>query len=261
MTAFLSACSESAQGGRDGSGGAGGIDAGIGNPDGPPGGGADIQYPAQVLDLSNWKLTLPIDTPHAGSPDEIQHPELATFVLAPYFMLDSAKDGVTFAANCGGATTSGSGYPRSELREMTTNGTTEAAWSNSSGTHTMIVREAITHLPVAKPHVVAGQIHDASDDVIEVRLEGTHLFVDHNGTNYGDLNASYALGTIFTLKIVAGNGNIDVYYDDVLKVHHPQTGSGWYYKAGAYTQSNTSKGDAPDAYGEVIIYALQVTHS
>lgn len=217
-------------------------------------------YPSDLLDLRNWKLTLPIDTSHAGSPDEIKQPELDTYSLSPYFILNSAKDGVIFQAHCGGATTSGSGYPRSELREMTNNGTENASWSTSSGTHTMIIRQAITHLPEVKRHVVAGQIHDADDDVIMIRLEGTNLFVEAGGTNVGQLDSGYQLGTVFTVKIVASGGVIHVYYNDILRVSYSRSVSGCYFKAGCYTQSNTSKGDAADAYGQVIIYNLTVNH-
>lgn len=35
---------------------------------------------------------------------------------------------------------------------------------------------------------------------------------------------------------------------------------GCYFKAGAYTQSNLEQGDEPDAYGEVVITELVVTH-
>ena len=85
----------------------------------------------------------------------------------------------------------GSGYPRSELREMTSSGSANASWSTTSGTHTMEIRQAITHLPVVKPHVVAGQIHDAGDDVIVCRLEGSKLFIDQNGVNGPVLTTNY----------------------------------------------------------------------
>jgi hypothetical protein len=39
------------------------------------------------------------------------------------------------------------------------------------------------------------------------------------------------------------------------------TGSGWYFKVGCYTQSNETKGDKPEAYGEVVVYKLKVTHA
>ena len=73
--------------------------------------------PAKVLDLANWKLTLP-----SG-----EQPELATF-KNKFFHVDPKGDGVVFTAPAGGSTTSGSDYPRSELREMTDNGRNEASW-------------------------------------------------------------------------------------------------------------------------------------
>jgi len=76
------------------------------DPTDPP---AEASVPADLLDLTSWKLTLPEDTPHAGSPDEIRQPELATFAREPFFMLNEARDGVVFRAPVEGATTSGSG--------------------------------------------------------------------------------------------------------------------------------------------------------
>ena len=221
-------------------------------------GGAAAGLPAELLDLSSWKLTLP--TGEAESPSEIVQPALATFELAPYFHV--VGQAVLFRAHAGGVTTSGSGYPRSELREMTSDGSDEAAWSMTSGTHSLTIRQAITHLPVVKPHVVAGQIHDAEDDVVMIRLEGEHLFVEGGGEELGDLNPSYQLGTEFTVRIVAAGGVIAIYYDDLLtpKVEVPSDAADCYFKAGAYTQSNLERGDDQAAYGEVAIYDLEVTH-
>lgn len=214
--------------------------------------------PATVLNLKNWKLTLPVNTDHAGSPDEITQPELASF-SSPNFRLNEAKNGVIFQANAGGATTKNSGYPRSELREM--NGSKAASWSNKEGAHTMVVRQAITHLPVVKPEVVSAQIHDSSDDVIMIKLSGKSLFVEAKSKNIGTLDSNYTIGTAYTVKIVAANGKIQVFYNDALKADYSKSGSGYYFKTGCYTQSNTSKGDAASAYGEVVIYDLSVSHS
>ena len=164
-----------------------------------------------------------------------------------------------FRAPVGGVTTENSDYPRTELREM--NGSSEASWSNTSGTHTMTIREAITHVPAVKPHVVAGQIHDAEDDVVMIRLERSNLFVEQNGDSIGTLDGNYRLGTEFTVELVAADGHIKVFYNGVLKVDEARSGSGWYFKAGCYTQSNPSKGDAPKAYGEVVISRLDVKHT
>jgi hypothetical protein len=124
----------------------------------------------------------------------------------------------------------------------------------------MEITEAITHLPVAKPHVVAGQIHDANDDVIVFRLEGTKLFVDQNGTNGPVLTTHYQLGDVFTAKFVAHDGGVEVYYNGQYVYTYSVSASECYFKAGCYTQSNVSKGDSSTAYGEVVIYGLSVTH-
>ncbi|MBX7197422.1 MAG: polysaccharide lyase family 7 protein [Sandaracinaceae bacterium] len=211
-----------------------------------------------AIDLSIWKLTLPIGTP--GSPLEITQPELATYEIDPWFV--RLPEGLRFRANAGGVTTSGSSYPRSELREMEPGGSVRASWSTTSGRHEMRLEETITHLPDVKPHVVAGQIHDASDDVIMIRLEGVHLFVEGGGVELGTLDADYALGERFVVRIVAEGGHIRVDHGDDgrVEVDVARDAAGCYFKAGVYTQSNTSRGDLPEAYGEVIVHAVEVTH-
>jgi hypothetical protein len=216
--------------------------------------------PAQVLDLTNWKLTTPAKD-SKGDALEVSQPALATYRNAAFFDIGPKGSGVLFTAAAGGATTSGSSYPRSELREMTGGGKTKAAWSNKSGVHTMTLTQAITAVPKVKPHVVAGQIHDADDDVMMIRLEGKRLFVESDGDEVGLLNASYVLGTTFTVKITASSSGIKVVYNDAKTVSLKNVGSGFYFKAGCYTQSNTSKGDAASAAGAVLVHALAVTHS
>lgn len=223
----------------------------------PPG---DPILPSDHLNLTDWKLTLPVNTSHAGSPDEYLQPELNGFQDTNFFRVNGTRDGVVFTAPCGGATTSGSGYPRSELREMVNNGSALASWSTTSGTHTMEITQAITHLPDVKRHVVAGQIHDAGDDVIVFRLEGSKLFVDENGNDGPVLTTNYQPGEVFTVKFVAKNGGVECHYNGQYIYTYSVSTSGCYFKAGCYTQSNTGTGDAPTAYGEVVIYSLSVTH-
>ncbi len=215
--------------------------------------------PSQVLDLLNWKLTLPIGS--AGSPTEIDQPALASFVDPNYFYVNAAGNGVVFTAPCGGVTTSGSSYPRSELREMTNNGSAQASWSTTSGTHTMEITEAIMHLPVAKPQVIAGQIHDASTKVVDCRLAGSKLYIENpSGGTVGVLTSSYQLGTEFTVKFVASNGGIAIYYNGTYMFTYSVSESGLYFKTGDYTQSNTSTGDSATAYGQVVVYGVTVSH-
>jgi predicted nucleic acid-binding Zn ribbon protein len=209
------------------------------------------------VDLADWYLTLP--TGKKGSPDTVHAPELARY-SSTWFHPDDATGALVLTANAGGATTKGSAYPRSELREM--NGKKMASWSNTSGTHTLEVRQAVTALPKAKPEVVTAQVHDASSDVLEVRLEGTKLIAQYNdGKTDVTLDPRYTLGTVYDVKIVAASGRIQVFYNGAKKVDIARKGSGWYFKSGCYVQSNTSRGDKASAVGTVELYRLDVTHS
>jgi poly(beta-D-mannuronate) lyase len=215
--------------------------------------------PASLLDLSGWLLTLPVDTEHAGQPDEIEQPELATFVDPLHFFVNKEKDGVVFRAPCGGKTTKGSKFPRSELREFERAEITRAAWNtDGQAIHALRMRVAITKTPTVKKHVVCAQIHDANDDLMMIRLEGTKLFVERNQVGDVMLDRDYELGTPFDLLIQSGDGHVKVWHDGELKMDWQVSRSGCYFKAGCYTQSNPSKGDAADNFGEVVIYQLKL---
>ncbi len=167
---------------------------------------------------------------------------------------------MVFTANAGGVTTKNSSYPRSELREMT--GDRQASWTNGSGTHTLAVRQAVTQLPTAKPELVTAQIHDAENDVMEIRLEDKRLIAQYaDGKKEFVVDPNYALGTPYDLRLVAAGGRIDVWYNNKRVGGIAQSGSGWYFKTGSYLQSNTDKGDAPNAVGRVVLYRVDVTHS
>jgi len=214
--------------------------------------------PGKVLDLSRWLLTLPVDSERIGSPDEIRQPQLAEFDDAKHFFVDEESRGVVFRAECGGRTTKGSSYPRSELREMTLQSDRRAAWSTDGESHQLSMKLAINRTPPKKKHVVCAQIHDAQDDVMMIRLEGPKLFIERNSTGDVMLDRNYQLGATFDLKIRAGEGKIRVWHNDELKMDWPVSRTGCYFKAGCYTQSNPSKGDAQDAYGEVMIFRLEL---
>lgn len=224
---------------------------------------AACSYPAQILDLKNWKETLP--TGSSSKPTEIKSSALATYSNDPFFRVSKDCDSIIFRAPVNGVTTSGSGYPRSELREMTDGGKKLASWSTTEGTHTLFIDGAITAVPRDKKHIVLGQIHDSEDDVIVVRLEYPKLFVDINGKDGPVLDANYQLGKRFTVKFEAKGGKISVYYNGSSSPAYVlnKKSSGNYFKAGAYTQSNCSKEKdcSSNNYGEVKIYRLLVNQN
>lgn len=225
----------------------------------------DCALPSEALDLARWKITLPIDDPGKSGtqPLEILQPALADYQIDPWFIVRPGCDGAQFRSPVNGVTTSGSSYPRSELREMKSNGTSQASWSSGSGTHTLTILQAITRLPASKPHVVAGQIHDGSDDVSVFRLEGSKLYVTNgDDSHYKLVTDGYVLGTAFEAKFVVSNDKIMAYYNGALQTTISKSFSGGYFKAGAYTQANCSNSSPCSSgnYGEVVIYEVTVSH-
>lgn len=218
--------------------------------------------PASLLDLTAWKLTLPYNTERKGDPDEVVQPVLAKFQDPTSFYLSDLGDAVIFRAACGGLGTKNSKYPRSELREMQADGKEEAFWAtDDGGTHVMEMELAITHTPEVRQHVVCAQIHDKKDDLMMVRLEKNKLIIERNKLDDVPLDSNYRVGDKFKLRLTSGDGHIKVSYNGEQKMDWEVSTKQCYFKAGCYTQSNVTKGDQADAYGEVAIFRLQVTHS
>lgn len=237
------------------------------------------KLPSEILDLSRWYLTIPFDKDgkdgeNAGIAAPIYQPQLKNYTLQPYFRSNEDNASVVFRAHCGGAHTPNSGYPRSELREMTgkfdNSGTPlKASWSSVSGRHEMEIRQAVIKLPTKRPQIVIGQIHDDKAYTIFFRLEGKKLFARYKSTakdvSSEPFTENYELGTVFTVKFIAENGKTDCYYNGVKKFTLERDYSNAYFKAGAYVQSacwgkSTAKEERCDDYGEVAIYDLKVKH-
>jgi Alginate lyase len=220
--------------------------------------------PSQVIGLStDWKLQLPTDDPNQSGTQvrEVRQPALRTFAQSPWFTANSSCTGIQFRNAVNGVTTPNTSYARSELREM--DGSSNASWSSTSGTHTMEIEQAITHLPNDKPHVVAGQIHDGNDRSV-FRLEGSSLYVTRdNDTHYKLVTDDYELGTRFTARFEVSGGDIRAYYNDELQATIPAEFTTGYFKAGVYTQANCDNSDpcSDSNYGQVVVYDVTVTHS
>lgn len=227
--------------------------------DGGGGGGGNCTYPADVLNLRNWYIGLPIG--ESESPKNVKQPELATYKVDPWFVPTADCTGVQFRAAVNGVTTSGSSYPRSELREM--NGSSMASWSSTSGTHTLTVRTTVTRLPNTKPHIVVAQIHDADDDVSVFRVEGSDLYLTNGDDTHYKRIGSYSLGTQIEVKFVVSGGQIKAYYNGSQVATISKSLSGGYFKAGAYTQANCGNSSpcSSSNYGQTVIRGLTVTHS
>lgn len=217
------------------------------------------RVPGDVLNLRNWSLALPIPFPNTTKPMAIDPPQLLTYT-SEYFKLTPDGTGVVFMAHAGGVHSAHSGYPRSELRELI-NGR-NAAWSSNRGVHTMTVVEAVTRLPIEKPHVCAAQIHGTTGAPVMIRLEGTRLYVTNEGDKVALLESNYKLGTKFKVTLSVSAGACTVFYNDrPVAPKVPIKDDGCYFKCGLYLLSNPAKaGEDPKTTAEVVVYSVDVQH-
>lgn len=222
---------------------------------------ATCSRPAQVLNLTNWKLQLPIGAEE--KPTEIKQPQLATYSNPSYFSANTNCDGVRFTAPVNGVTTSGSSYPRSELREMTNNGRDNMSFSSTVGTHKFQVQLAFAALPKVKPHLVGLQVHGGTFDASAFRLEGTKLWIT-NGDNAHHylVTDNYKLNTRILAAYEVSGGVIKAFVNGRQVTSFPSAITTGYFKTGAYTQANCLNSTPCDStnYGRTVVYSMSVSH-
>lgn len=210
-----------------------------------------------VLDLANWKWTLPEGS--TGKPKEVQGVDLTDYSGS---WLRRVGNTLVCSAPVNGVTTSGSKNPRSEGRQLDPKTGNGAAWQPGTGWNSLTVTEAFTKLPDGKPEVVGLQVHDASDDVTVWRLEGTKLYVTNSNDDHWKLaDGNYQLGTPFLAQYIVANNIVYAYYNGSLVGALPVSGKDYYFKAGAYVQANCSEAGvrcASDNIGEVTLYSVKV---
>jgi hypothetical protein len=114
--------------------------------------------PTDLMDLSNWALTLPVDAngEHSGTARTVTTAELQSGYSSDWFY-GTENDGVTFFAPIQGATTPKTPYPRSELREVLDPSDFSVNWS-ASDTAELLADLVVHQVPSANGKVTIGEI-------------------------------------------------------------------------------------------------------
>lgn len=237
-----------------------------------------------MRNCKQWKITYP---------DGEEDKTLCEEPNNEYFYVNNTQDAIVFYApiRSDNGTTPNSSNIRSELRERVADGSVDIYWT-TEGSHIVYVKQAITHLPINKPHLVATQIHgnkdDGIDDAMVMRLEDSHLFLSFNGGKLRSnvtIKTDYTLGTIHEVIFIVIDGKHYCYYSEdgnLLDAYNNDNASQYlikadgndyvldldydesYFKVGNYTQSNAEEEgddtDDPENYGEVLVYDFFVEH-
>ena len=232
--------------------------------------------PSSNFDLSDWKLQLPIDSKssYSGKASEIK--SLNSFENSFFY---TGPDGaMVLSAPVEGATTGGSNYARSELREMTDG--RNAEWTLREGGHlsaTLQVDRAPAQSDGTCGKIVIGQVHGGDGQLVRLAWEDGKVFFANDITSNGkkDIHielldrdgneASISLNETFsyTIDVTQTKLTVSVFadgktYTSTSAINNAWADNAFYFKAGTYLGVNESNGTGE---GKVSIFGLDVDHS
>jgi hypothetical protein len=200
-----------------------------------------------------------------------------------HMMLRSDVDVDTIATN---------GYPRSEFRERQQDGTTLRAFNPTTGDHWVECWIFPTHLPPVHPSFVMIQMHDNSDDLIEIAWQPASTFATDgkqeivlriNGTSSGvpKLVSSAQLNTWYRCRIhvgaiISGSAGYECSVNDNTMLSSDSgmpalvaSGANSYFKCGMYLQTKWTGMPSPplgletdrNEYGEAGYRDFRTSHN
>lgn len=217
--------------------------------------------PGGNFDLTHWYLGLP----DAGS-SSIQPSQLEAGYTSDWFYT-GADGAMVFWAPVNGGTTSGSTYPRSELRELIagTDNSTGINWT-VLGSHALAAQCRVLQVP-STGKVIIGQIHGGSTPLCKVYYSNGTIYTRVHTQPTGGTENQYEFGASaldvpisFELRVDDGvltmtvNGTTHT-YDFVANSNW--SGAQFYFKAGSYCQDNVGQGTEGS---RVAFYTLSVNH-
>lgn len=254
-----------------------------------------VSYKLPNIDLSHWKVTLPI-----GNPTEVHPPEILNYAtnetLKPFMYNDSINGALVFYTYPG-ASTANSSYSRTELREQMVPGSNSTNWTFAQGGrmkgtlsmaeiskeangkyHRAIIMQIHGRLtneqrdligendnnapPILKIYWNKGKVRVKTKVLKNVNASDTEiLHTDAWGDDDGYNFEEYVGFNPFTLEIIASEGRMEIILNEnesvVYNTIHIER---WgifenYFKAGNYLATKDE-----GSYAKVKYYALEVTH-
>ncbi len=227
--------------------------------------------PCGNFSLTNWYLGLPVDSSGGTNGDSASIPAsgLLTNYSSSWFY--TGPDGaMTFWAFCNGATTSGSSYPRSELREQISPPSNSSNWI-PMGVHQLNAQCRVIQVPTT-PKVIIGQVHCYTGNARPlVKLQYNSGVVEALIKTNSNFDADYkftfqnvGFSNLVTYQVRIENGLVTTTVNgssqtiNVFLTDPDWATNGLYFKAGSYCQDNVGTNDSEGA--RVAFYSLARSH-
>lgn len=208
--------------------------------------------PGSNFDLDPWILqTISIENKF----EEKLPPDLRTGYTSNLFYTNTTDGSMVFKVPSNGGTTSGSGYPRVEFRQVK-NG---AYWSLAdTSEHYLTAQCKVITVATAKPQTIFGQIHgnENNSELLKLRwtgylakkcyIEARFQTNDSIGSEYGvKLATGLSLGDLISYTITMKNGTITATANGIsasqtYSAKYYGTTDTYYFKAGNYFQYSST---------------------
>lgn len=224
--------------------------------------------PGSNFDLSVWKLQS-LDASNALI--EVTGTALKFGYTSNLFYTHPVDGSMVCLTPSNGTTTSGTSYPRVELRQMTGG----ANWAvNDAADHWLSAECKVVSVAAAKPQTIFGQVHgsETSSELLKLRwtgdqpgqcyIEARYQNNDAAKTEYGvTLADGLSLGQRFTYSIYMKSGKITATVNGASASQtytsaYYGTSDRYYFKAGNYLQYHST--DA-NIYGITQFYSLMLS--
>jgi hypothetical protein len=255
-----------------------------------------VDYFLPKIDLSNWKVTLPV-----GNPTEVKPPEILNYANNPElkdFMYNDSTDGsLVFYTFPGGATTPNSSYPRTELREQLVPGSNNTNWTFAEGgrmkgtlsvpeisldaggnPHRTIIMQIHGRLtnaqknligaddnnapPMLKIYWYRGKIRVKTKELKNLEASDTEILETSAWGDDDGYNFPTEVGhDKFTLEIIASEGRMEVILNEnESKVYDGIHMEKWSVFENYFKAGNYLSSNADGAFAKVKYFELEVDH-
>ncbi len=183
-----------------------------------------------------------------------------------------------FKAPVEGATTGGSRYARTELREM--NGSERAAWTIKQGGHmkaTLEIDQVPTLFNGAKGRIIVGQVHGKDDELARLYWDKGTLYFENDIAGSTGKETKFVLTDstgakpnvslnekfTYTIDVTSSRVNVTVHADGKTykatdTIHQAWKSDAFCFKAGTYLGVNETQGTG---YGQTSFHALKFSHT
>ncbi len=256
-----------------------------------------IDYFLPNIDLNNWKVTLPV-----GNPTEVKPPQILDYAnmdeLKEFMYNDSTDGALVFYTYPGGATTTNSKYPRTELREQMVPGSNNTNWTFAQGgrmkgtlavtemsrdngdkSHRTMVMQIHGRLTNAQRDLIGeddnnappvlkiywqkdGQIRVLTKKLKDLNVSETEMLKTSAWTDDEGHNFSKNVGTDqFTLEVIASEGRIEVTLnEDETVVYDNIHMQKWGIFENYFKAGNYLQTTAAESFAKVKYYDLVISH-